>query len=1278
MPGRRRNPSRNRADIPFALTYLFDAGGRGATLAAATGLEAGSPAAPDHVDLETAPAADPGAHPAVESAGGAGPWPLTRVAVSGQAEIMQVVADSPAQVGALPGGPWPEPCRTVLILPLNASGQELPAGALVSGVSPRRPLDDAYRGFLELVAGHVATAVANASTYEAERRRAEALAELDRAKTAFFSNVSHEFRTPLTLLLLPLEDLLADERGEVPPAQREELDVAHRNAMRLLRLVNSVLDFSRIEAGRAQASYEPLDLATLTAGIASMFRSAVERAGLTLSVDAPALPEGVEVYVDRDMWEKIVLNLLSNAFKHTFQGEIAVSLRLAGTRDGQHGTHVELRVRDTGTGIPPDELPRLFERFHRVQGAPARTHEGTGIGLALVQELVKLHGGEIAVESEIGQGTAFTVSIPTGTAHLPLDRIEAAPRPGSDQTPTATRAAPYIEEALRWMAVEEALHLLSEEPLPLVAPPAGTPAAGTAGEGSAGTSTVHPRLRLSGPLPSPGFPLVGRPAGEGIPAARILLADDNADMREYVTRLLRGRYEIEAVADGAAALAAALARPPDLVLSDVMMPRLDGFGLLQALREDPRTRELPVILLSARAGEEAKVEGIDAGADDYLVKPFSARELLARIGTHLSLTRVRAEATGLARAARAQAEALAAENERLYHEAREQADIHVQLNAALRESAGQRDAALASVRASETEVRRQREDFSSILMQAPVPICVIGGSDLTFELANPAYIQVVGGRDVLGKPLLEALPEVTGQGFDDLIRDVMQTGKAVVQSESLVRLERNGTLEDTYFTFIYAPLRNPDGVIDRVIAIVNEVTAQVRARQEVERLAAISAAQKRRYEMMLDASTDHVVLLNCEGHFIYVNRAAAEVIGAATGGAATTPERIVGRTGRELGFTEEFLAHFEANHRRALAGEQTTAETLFPSPQGMRAFEYVLGPVRGVAGKDGEVGEEGGGAVEMVICITRDVQERNASTAERERLLASEQAARDRAEDAVRAQDRFLSIASHELRTPVATVRTSAQLLRRRLARGAIEPDSLDRSLQVMEETAGRLSRLIDDLLDVSRIRTGQLALDVRQVDTAALVEEAVARAAEQCDGSHRFTVEWSQAAPTALAPITADPQRLDQVFDNLFQNAVKYSPDGGAVAVRLREAARDKAAGNGEAGNGATAEGMDRGVQISVRDQGIGLSPGAEQVIFEPFGRAPNATRDNLPGMGLGLHICREVIGQHGGRIWAESLGEGQGTTIHVWLPHTPPASDAPDTTDPPNGAQRSETPNT
>src|SRR5712671_985696 len=284
-----------------------------------------------------------------------------------------------------------------------------------------------------LLAEQIAIGLASARAYDQERRRAEALAEIDRLKTAFFSNVSHEFRTPLALMLGPLEEVLPEARERLSPERHEQLVTVRRNALRLLKLVNTLLDFSRIEAGRVQAVYEPTDLGGVTSEIASVFRSAMESAGLQFIVECP--PIGEPVHVDRDMWEKVVSNLLSNAFKFTFEGSVTVTLK---SIEGA----VELRVRDTGAGIPEEHRERVFERFHRIEGTLARTYEGTGIGLAFVQELISLHGGDVRVESALGQGSTFMVTIPRGTAHLPMERIQAARSIAS----TGVRAAVYAEE----------------------------------------------------------------------------------------------------------------------------------------------------------------------------------------------------------------------------------------------------------------------------------------------------------------------------------------------------------------------------------------------------------------------------------------------------------------------------------------------------------------------------------------------------------------------------------------------------------------------------------------------------------------------------------------------------------------------------------------------------------------------------------------------------------------------------------------------------------------
>jgi PAS domain S-box-containing protein len=544
--------------LPFGLVYLLDADETAVRRGCCAGIGADHPLAPARIAVD-----DPAA-----------PWPVES-ALAGH----EVTVDLRALGHEPPPGPWDEPPTHALVVPLIGAASPRPYGFLAVGLSPYRPVDPAYTGFVELLAGQLAGAITAARTFEGEKRRAETLARLDQAKTDFFTNVSHEFRTPLTLLLGPAADALGDPRVLSDEAHRGRFEVIHRNGQRLLQLVNSLLDFSRLEAGAVSSRFEVVDLARVTEPLVMMFESAAAQAGLSLSFEAD--PLSADCYVDVEHWTKIVLNLVSNALKFTFDGGIAVSLR-------EDGGFAVLTVADSGTGIPASELPHLFERFHRVHGARSRTHEGSGIGLALVSELAGLHGGDASATSTEGAGTRMTVRVPLGRSHLPLDEIVVGDAPSRSAAPSTE----LVDQAWRWLR------------------PAGDAA-----------QTDPPAA--SGRRP------------------RVLVVDDNADMRTYVVGLLAGLYDVVAASDGLEALERVEQSLPDLILTDVMMPRLDGFGLLARLQEDPRTTSIPVIMLSARAGEEGTVEGLEAGAADYLVKPFAARELLARVRVNLELDRVR-------------------------------------------------------------------------------------------------------------------------------------------------------------------------------------------------------------------------------------------------------------------------------------------------------------------------------------------------------------------------------------------------------------------------------------------------------------------------------------------------------------------------------------------------------------------------------------------------------------------------------------------------------------
>lgn len=677
---------RSPIDFPFSLTYIVQDGT--ARRVGRSAIAASHPAAPETI----APGSEDDR------------WSIGEVLKTNAPTIVTLDARLD-----WPLAKWGKPPTHAIVVPMSE-------GIFVAALNPYRPIDDDARSFAELFANQLSSGISTGKSHEEARLRAEKLAELDRAKTAFFSNVSHEFRTPLTLMLGPTEDALATAERSL---HGEQLEVVHRNELRLLKLVNTLLDFSRAEAGRARAAYQPTDLGLLTRDLASAFRSAIERAGLTYDVDAPSFDE--PVYVDHDMWEKIVLNLLSNALKFTLEGTIRIAL-------AKDDDSVVLEVTDTGGGIPEHELPRMFERFHRIEGARARTHEGSGIGLALVHDLVKLHGGDIRVASTVGAGTTFTVSIPRGRSHLPPDHIARPKKTGSSQ------ANAFVTEALRWLP-----------------------------ESGAAPSEPPPST-----LPEP--------------RAHILVADDNADMREYVARLLRDHWLVTTVSNGTEAALALENGDFDLIVSDVMMPGIDGFELVKRVHANAKTAQVPIILVSARAGDEAVADGLRSGADDYLVKPFSASTLLVRVEAQLAAARSRA--------------------------------------------------------LMRRQIETERERLQALFEVSPASICLFRGPELVIELANPNILAVWGKTaSVIGQRYLDAVPEMADQPFSTLLRGVLETGVPYVGKAMLVRTNRNrtGELVDTYFDFTYAPLRDEAGFVVGVFVHAFDVTELVSERRTAER-----------------------------------------------------------------------------------------------------------------------------------------------------------------------------------------------------------------------------------------------------------------------------------------------------------------------------------------------------------------------------------------------------------------------------------------------------------
>ena len=679
-------------DLPFSLIYLLEDDGKTLRRIGETGIDAAHPAAAGHVAMD---------EPLLSV------WPLAQVIETGDAVLVENLG---SRFTDLPKGEWGQAPDYAILMPIAQQGQTRPAGVLVAGLNPHLRFGDDFRGFVSVLSNQIAGALANAVAYETERKRAEQLAELDRAKTQFFSNISHEFRTPLTLMLGPLEEVLPEARERLSPEHSRHLKAARRNALRLLKLVNTLLDFSRIEAGRMQALFEPTDLRKLTIEIASVFRSAMEKAGLRYSVQCDPLPE--PVYVDREMWEKIVLNLLSNAFKFTLEGEVDLRLR-------PFGESVELSVRDTGVGIPEEERDRVFDRFHRIENTRARTYEGSGIGLALVQELVKMHRGTVRVDNAPGRGSTFTVTIPARNT----SRIEGGGR-RSDSTGIGAEA--YVWEAERWLPEAQV------EPAP-------------------GPDSRHEA-----------------------PAQRetIVIADDNADMRDYLAHLLGSRYDLHIARDGGQALAAVRELHPSLVLADVMMPGLDGFGLIQAIRGDSSLSDTPVILLSARAGEESQVEGFRAGADDYLVKPFTARELVTRVATHLKMGKMRRQA------------------------------------------------------------ERLRRLYETILTNTP-DLAYVFDLDHRFIYANKALLTMWGRtwEEAIGKNCLELGYEPWHAAMHDREIEEVKVTKRPIRGEAPF----TGTNGRRIYDYIFVPVFGPDGEVEAVAGTTRDITDRSHAEEALRR-----------------------------------------------------------------------------------------------------------------------------------------------------------------------------------------------------------------------------------------------------------------------------------------------------------------------------------------------------------------------------------------------------------------------------------------------------------
>jgi PAS domain S-box-containing protein len=1036
-------------DLPFVLFYQYDAVAKTASLLSASGIANAPQLALKEVKMD-------GIH--------ANSWPFLTTVETARAAV---VNDLHIRFGNFKCAPYPETPHTAVILPIYISGQDLPYGFIVAGVSARRALDASYLGFYDLLANTYNTAVSNVFAYEQEQKRAEALAAIDKSKTAFFSNVSHEFRTPLTLMLGPLEDLLG--RKGLTSDVKEPIQATHRNALRLLKLVNNLLDYSRVEAGRAQAAYQQLDLAELTTDLASSFRSIIEKAGMRLFVQTEPLMNAA--YVDRQMWEKIVLNLLSNAFKYTLAGNITVSLK-------QEGTYAILEVQDTGVGIPEKELPHMFERFHRVENTAGRTHEGTGIGLSLVNELVHLHGGEITVKSAEAVGSTFTVKIPLGKAHLPQDHVIEGSK-DIDST------------ALKGAFIQEAFSLLQE----------GTQAQSTGDTAKlTGDITTHQDFSVT-------------------KETRILIVDDNADMRAYLNRLLEPYFSVNIAVNGADALQKVHEFKPDLVLSDMMMPVMDGKAMLEHIRKTVETMRLPVIFLSARAGEEARIDGLEAGADDYLVKPFSAAELLTKVRAQIKISKTRNHA---------------------------------------------------------------EQQLRNLLTEAPVAIAIYRTPWHLIEFANNRMLQYWGvtAEHSFGKPLVEVMPELETQGFGEVMDKVYQSGERFVSGEIPVKLTKLGKEEATYIHLTVEALRNEEEQITGMIAVAADVTGQVIARQELEKVTdtlkmSMEAANLGTWRT--DWGTDNLIVSDIARNIHNLP------------------------LGTELSFDATLTFVVPEHRERLLQAIRHAVDT-----KGRFSEDYQVQPLDGGKLKwinsTGKVELNSNGEVSGVIGTILDITES--------------------IEDSQRKDD-FIGMVSHELKTPLTSLKGYAQILQMHARQNddTFTSERLDKiNLQI-----GKMSTLISGFLNVSRFEAGKFHLDKKKFELNTLVKNTLTDAGIATD-THELMFNQGNEIH-----IVADREKIESVLLNLVGNAIKYSPKGKPVSIESRVSE----------GNAI----------VSVTDEGMGIRQDEQERLFDRYYRVESNQMKNISGFGIGLYLSAEIVNRHNGKIWVDSV-LGKGSTFSFSLP--------------------------
>lgn len=1182
----------NQWDFPFALIYKVNDEGTTGELVATAGFDEKRPNLPDIIDITN-------------------PNAYTESFCKAVSENRLVESENNGRWGNLPRGAWDISPHHFIHVPIKSASKKFPLAILSIGLNPYRKFDDVYKNFIQLTADQISLGVNNAIAYEEERKRAQVLEELDKAKTLFFSNISHEFRTPITLMLGPLEELLNKPDIHLSPYERQHVEVTHRNALRLLKLVNTLLDFSRIESGRHQAHFVPTDLSAYTKNLASNFRSVMEKAGLELIVAEGTIP--TPVYIDKQMWEKIVFNLLSNAFKYTLKGVVKVKI----FTDNKQAV---LTVEDTGVGIPTKELPYMFDRFHRVQNTAGRTHEGTGIGLSLIKELVQLHKGQISVESEEGVGSKFTVTIPLGKSHLSIAQIQE----NSEFTEAISNV--YIDEATSF------LQDIKKKP-------------------------TDEHIKYDASLPT------------------ILIVDDNTDMRQHIESIISTKYNTITAANGVEALKVVAEQQPALILSDIMMPIMDGIELLKIVKNDTAMAHIPIILITARAGEESRIEGYETGADDYMTKPFSANELLSRVKSQLKIARARQEVEQRLRGflmqapaaiailegpeqifsltntlfqqliGRSQEEMLGSSLKEVFPEFKGQGIYEIfsyVYNNGEPFSANEFSASFlyqGNIRSvywdfviypiknekgfinelmvhiiestAQVEARKKVEaserQFRNVLVQSPSIFMLLKGPDMLITFVNEPLLASWGKTsDIVGNKLLEVLPELKGQNFPKILQEVYDTGEVYNGKEEKARIVKNGEIKDIYYNYVYQPIFDLDNSISGITVMATDITEQVAARKQLE-------ASEEQFRTLAETLPQLVWMTDAQGSQLYASARWQEYTGQ-----ASSAENWL-----KTLHPEDNERMFQRWNESLNTGKLYRIELRLKNKYGEYRWHYGQGePVYN------ELGE-----IISWIGTFMDIHEQKLFTKNLETLVEERTAELSEKnialENSNKELESFNYIASHDLQEPLRKIRTFIHLIEKT----GFDSENGKRYFEKINSSAQRMSDLIQSVLTYSRLsKTGE---DFVETDLNKILEEV------KTDFELLIKEKNAKIKSNKLPIIKANSLQINQLFSNLISNSLKFSTENPHISIS------SKIVKGKEVNDQANPE--QKFAYLIFQDNGIGFPDEFKEKIFNLFQRLHG--KSEYSGTGIGLSIVKKIVEQHKGYILAESKA-GQGATFNIWLP--------------------------